>query len=121
MRIVNYVEVEANEDAPGVLRRVVIGPEHGAPHFVMRVFELQPGSSTPFHSHWWEHEVFVLSGKGVARSGGVETPIGEGTAVFVEPDEEHCFTNTGDGILRVICLIPTGTDAPARPTGPLLA
>jgi len=113
MRVLNYIEVEAKEDAAGVSRRVVIGPEHGAPRFIMRVFHIQPGSSTPFHSHWWEHEVFVLSGQGVVKSAKGETPIGSGTAVFVEPNEEHCFTNNGDDILRIICMIPAGTDAPA--------
>jgi quercetin dioxygenase-like cupin family protein len=110
MRIINYLDVEAIEDAPGVARRVVIGPEHGAKHFVMRVFHIQPGSSTPFHSHWWEHEIFVLSGQGIVRSKKGEIAISDGTAVFVQPNEEHCFTNNGNDNLKIICLIPTGTD-----------
>jgi len=106
MKVRNYLEVEPIEDAPGVLRRVAIGADDGASRFSMRVFEINPGSSTPFHSHWWEHEVFVLSGKGAVREAGSETPITEGTTVYVAPDEEHCFTNTGGGVLRVICVIP---------------
>jgi quercetin dioxygenase-like cupin family protein len=110
MRIINYLEVEAIEDAPGVARRVVIGPEHGARHFVMRVFHIQPGSSTPFHSHWWEHEIFVLSGQGMVQTKHGKTTLSQGTAVFVPPHEEHCFTNNGNDTLKIICLIPTGTD-----------
>ena len=106
MRIVRYSDVQPHEDVPGVFRRVVIGPEQGAPRFVMRVFELLPGCSTPYHVHDWEHEVFVISGQGVVRSINGETPIGEETAVYVAPGEEHCFTNRGDGVLKVICVIP---------------
>ena len=106
MKVHNYLETEAIEDAPGVLRRVVIGADDGAPTFVMRVFEVKPGSSTPFHSHSWEHEVFILSGKGIVKGEGKEKPIAEGTVVFVAPNEEHCFTNTSSDVLRFICVIP---------------
>ena len=106
MKMHDYREIEPIEDAPGVLRRVVVGADQGAPNFVMRVFEVEPGSSTPFHSHWWEHEVFVLSGKGVAKGKENERPLAEGTAVFVEPDEQHCFTNTGKDVMRIICVVP---------------
>ncbi len=115
MRIVSYQDVEAHEAVPGVVQRVVIGPEHGAPHFAMRVFELQPGSSTPYHTHEWEHEVFVLSGLSVVRRENGETPISAGTAVFVEPNEIHCFTNNSNEVFRFICVIPTTTDGPSHP------
>ncbi|HEY92431.1 MAG TPA: cupin domain-containing protein [Dehalococcoidia bacterium] len=106
MKVNNYLETEAIEEPPGVLRRVVIGADDGAPTFVMRVFEIKPGSSTPFHSHSWEHEVFVLSGKGIVKGEGKGKPVGEGTVVFVAPNKKHCFTNTGSDVLRFICVIP---------------
>jgi quercetin dioxygenase-like cupin family protein len=106
MKVHNYLETEAIEDAPGVLRRVVIGTDDGAPTFVMRIFDIKPGSSTPFHSHSWEHEVFILSGKGIVKGKGKEKPVAEGTVVFIAPNEEHCFTNTSSDILRFICVIP---------------
>jgi quercetin dioxygenase-like cupin family protein len=36
----------------------------GAPNFVMRLFEIDPDGYSPFHTHAWEHEVFVLEGEG---------------------------------------------------------
>lgn len=102
----DYHEVEASEEVPGVKMRVVAGPEQGAPNFVMRIFEAQPGSSTPYHTHPWEHEVYVISGKGKVRSETGETEIGAGSAVFVEPNEQHCFSNVGDKLLRFVCVIP---------------
>jgi len=75
----------------------------------MRVFELEPGSSSPSHSHWWEHEIFVLSGRGVAVSGEKKTQIAKDSVIFVAPDEQHCLVNNGNEILRFICVIPLGT------------
>jgi len=106
MKIQNYREVKGNEAAPGVVMHVVAGPDDGAPTFVMRVFEIQPGSATPHHSHPWEHEVFVVSGKGALRSGDAERPLTEGDAALVLPDEPHSFANTGNDIFRVICVVP---------------
>lgn len=106
MKVIHYQDAEAIPELPGVNKHEVITDRDGAPNFCMRVFEIQPGSSTPSHSHEWEHEVFVLSGEGVAVSEGGEIPIKKDTAVFVPPHEHHCFVNRGKELLRVICVIP---------------
>ena len=106
MKIHNYRQVEGITAAPGVTMRVVAGTAEGAPTFVMRVFEVQPGSATPLHAHPWEHEVFVLGGKGVARSAGRETALTEGDAVTVLPNEQHSFLNAGKDMFRMICVVP---------------
>jgi quercetin dioxygenase-like cupin family protein len=43
---------------------LLITKEMGAPNFVMRLFEIDPDGYSPFHTHAWEHEVFVLEGEG---------------------------------------------------------
>jgi len=106
MRVQHYLDKDAIEDAPGIVRRVLVGPDDGATRFVMRLFEVSPGTSTPFHCHAWEHEVYVISGTGVAKNKACESPISEGTSVFVTPGEQHCFTSTGNEPLRFICVIP---------------
>ena len=106
IQIREFQEVGARPVGEGVTMRVVIGPDQGAPYFTMRVFEVQPGCATPRHSHWWEHEVFVLSGQGVANSGRKETPIAHGSTVFVPGGDMHQFRNIGDGVLRFICVVP---------------
>jgi len=116
MKINNYQDVAAKELVTGVTMRVVAGPEHGAPTFAMRLFELQPGSSTPQHSHDWEHEVFVIAGRGILRSAEGELKLGEGDAVLVPPGEQHCFANTGNAVLRLICVVPLiGGQMPGTP------
>ncbi|MFC2014206.1 cupin domain-containing protein [Chloroflexota bacterium] len=106
MKISNYRDSEPIEEVRGVSKREVITADDGAPHFSMRVFEVGPGSSTPSHSHSWEHEVFILSGKGVVAGQEGATPIGKENVVFVAPGEPHCFVNTGNESLRFICVIP---------------
>ena len=79
--------------AGGVTIRVLMGDNVGAPNFTLRHFEVAPGGHTPFHAHPWEHEVFVLSGKGKVKRKDGETEVGPGSFVFVPPDEEHAFAN----------------------------
>ena len=106
IQVRDFREVEAQPAVEGVTMRVVIGPEEGAPVFNMRVFEVQPGHNTPYHSHWWEHEVFVLAGQGVVNTEQGNQPISHGSTVLVPGGEMHQFRNTGDDVLRFICLVP---------------
>ena len=106
MKVSKYLDKEPTQELPGVLKREVINADDGAPNFCMRVFEVEPGSSTPSHSHPWAHEVYVLDGRGLAVNQQGETPISRGSVVFVPPDEHHCFINNGNETLRFICVIP---------------
>ncbi len=72
----------------------------------MRMFELQPGGHTPLHAHSQEHEVFVLEGEGTFVFEGQQHPFGAEHVVFVPPNKEHRFMNTGDSVLRMLCIIP---------------
>lgn len=96
----------AEQGATGVRIRVLMGENVGAPTFTMRHFEVAPGGSTPFHTHAWEHEVFVLSGNGNVRNRGGEAEVGPGSFIFVAPGEEHSFVNVGDVPFTFLCVIP---------------
>lgn len=108
MIVKNYRQVtpEPAAEAPGITVRWVIGQKDGAPNFAMRVFEVEPGASSPFHTHSWEHEVFILAGTGHLRSADGETPFQEEDVIFVAPEEKHQFVNDGDTTLRFICVVP---------------
>jgi len=119
MKVVPLEEVEAQpvgtEGAVGCRIRCLVGPDDGAPSFSMRQFEVAPGGYTPKHSHAHEHEVFVLEGAGVVLEGEREHALSPGTVVFVPPNQEHQFRNTGSGPLEFLCLIPhphRGMDGP---------
>ncbi len=110
MKVANYTDIPANvlgiAGAKGVGVRLLIGPEDGAPNFVMMLLELAPGGHTPDHSHEWEEEIFVKSGQGVIKAAGGEKPIRAGDVLFFESNESHQFMNTGAEPLEFICLIP---------------
>ena len=108
MKVQHYTETTSQpaEGIPGVSVRWVINKEDEAPNFAMRVFDVQPGATTPYHTHPWEHEVFVLEGEGVVKSADGERPLQREFVIYVAPNEEHQFVNKGDGVLRFICLIP---------------
>jgi len=109
MKVFHYQSVEtksADEDASKLKVRWLITKEMGAPNFVMRLFEMEPKGHSPFHSHPWEHEVFILEGEGlvISQEGGKKFKAGD--VVFILPDEKHQFKNNGDKTLRFLCLVP---------------
>lgn len=106
MKVSDYLDAKPIQEVLGVVKREVITADDGALHFCMRVFGVEPGSSTPDHSHDWEHEIFILSGKGMAVSEQGETPIEKGSVIFVAPNEQHHFVNTDTDLLCFICVIP---------------
>jgi len=110
MKIAKVQDVTAGpvkeKDAKGVRMRILMSDKDGAPNFVMRVFEIEPGGYTLYHTHPWEHEVYVLEGKGIVRQKGKDHPVEKDSFALVVPDEEHQFVNAGDKPFKFICVIP---------------
>jgi quercetin dioxygenase-like cupin family protein len=109
MKVFSYTDIEskdANEGAEKVKVRWLITKEMGAPNFVMRLFEVGKGGCSPFHTHPWEHEVFILEGEGIVMSENGPKKFKQGDIVFVLPNEKHQFKNTGKDILKFLCLVP---------------
>ncbi len=108
--VFEYSKVEAEEvveeGAQGVRVRWLIDRRLGAENFAMRMFEFQPGGHTALHRHPWEHEVYVLEGRGMLLSGGERHELREGVVAYVPPNEPHQFRNVGSSTLRILCLIP---------------
>lgn len=86
--------------------RWLIGAADAAPNFAMRQFEVEPGGYTPRHQHDYEHEVYVVAGRGEVIENGTPHPINAGDIVYVAPNEIHQFRNTGGQPLEFLCLIP---------------
>ena len=114
MRIKTSTEVPQNEvqmeGAAGCQVQILVGNDEQAPNFVMRQFEVAPGGHTPRHFHPYEHEVFVLEGSGVVVDGpdedATERPLHPGDAIYVAPDDVHQFKNTGQSVMKFLCMIP---------------
>lgn len=112
MKITHYSECDGvlfdSEAVKGVTGRVAIGQADGAKNFCMRVFELEEGGYSPRHSHEWEHEIFVHSGKGEILNKDKWVPISTGYIVFVPGNLVHQIRNVGDEPFVFACLIPVG-------------
>ena len=93
-------------DISGVKMKVLLGSDQGAQNFVMREFAIGRGGHTAYHTHEWEHEVYVLDGKGAIKQGDKEYPVKKGSFAFVKPNEEHQFLNKGHRAFRFICVVP---------------
>jgi quercetin dioxygenase-like cupin family protein len=107
------VQPRIYDDAPavrGVEKRVLIGPKQGAPRFVMRHFTLAPRGYSPEHAHPWEHELYILSGKGRVRFSDGAAELAAGDFVFVPPMDRHQFLNTGDEPFEFLCVVPVSGD-----------
>src|SRR5918993_4061144 len=87
----------------GVQIREMITANDGAPTFAMRVFDVQQGAATPYHTHAWEHEVYIISGTGRVRTEGKETPFKAGDSVYITPNEQHCFVADPATPVQMIC------------------
>ena len=103
---VQTIDASSPEGLDGVRMRVAIGRAEEAPRFVLRHFTLDAGCATPRHAHWWEHEIYVIEGEGEAYTGDGFKPIRAGDTIYVPPDEEHQFRNSGSAPLKFICVIP---------------
>jgi quercetin dioxygenase-like cupin family protein len=111
MKIRNWKEIPVTEPMKGLSKRVAIGPEIGATNFVMRIFEMQPGITSPHHSHPWEHEIYVLEGRGAAvNDEGEKATIQKGDVIFIPPHEKHSLANAETAPLQFICLVPADGD-----------
>jgi quercetin dioxygenase-like cupin family protein len=97
------VEIEGAKDTE---IRWLISKDDGAENFSMRIFEIQPGGHTPLHTHPHEHEIFVVEGEGTFVFEGKEHQFEKDYVIFVPGGSEHRFKNTGDSLLRMLCLIP---------------
>ena len=110
MQVKKTTEVPASdvtmEGASGCRVRWLIGEGEKAPNFAMREFEVAPGGHTPKHFHDYEHEVYVLAGRGEIVDGDRRRPLAPGDVVFVAPNDVHQFCNTGAEPMRFLCLIP---------------
>lgn len=106
----DYQDATSERVTDDITMRWVIGRPEGAPNFAMRVIEFAPGAVFNPHQHPYEHEIFVLEGDGIVQFGEQESAMKAGRAIYVPPDVVHGYQNTGDEILRFICVIPHPKD-----------
>jgi len=100
----NFDEIEEIEMEGGARIRWLITHRDGAPTFSMRYITIPKGKDTPAHSHEYEHEIFVLRGRGEVTLGNEKRGIGEGKFIFVPGNLFHKIHAVED--MSIICVVP---------------
>ena len=83
------------EGAAGCRVRWLIGEGDKAPNFAMREFEVEPRGHTPKHLHDYEHEVYVLAGRGAI--------VWWDCGVAPRPDHDVRVNLTADRLTHGVC------------------
>jgi quercetin dioxygenase-like cupin family protein len=106
----NIIDIESNEvDMEGAKNSYIqwlITKKDGANNFALRRFVLKKGGYIPPHQHPWEHEIYILKGKGTVAAGNVQKDLKEGDFAYIEPDVVHWYKNNDDTEWIFLCAIP---------------
>ncbi len=95
-----------------ITKQIVLGPDDGSNEIVLRYFSVEPGGSSPHHSHDFPHLVKIEGGKGVlVDEGGHESPLEAGDYIYIHDNEVHNFRNVGQDTFKFICIVPKRGEA----------
>jgi quercetin dioxygenase-like cupin family protein len=96
------------EGAKDVYKQLPISKADGTPSFSFRVFTIEPGGHTPYHTHEFEHLNYIIEGQGVLiDETGKENPVKQGDFALVLPGEKHRYRNaSADHPFIMICAVP---------------
>lgn len=101
------VENLAKAGAEKVSVRYLIDERHGAHRFALRLYRVEKGGHTPLDEHAYEHQVYVLSGRGLLRQSteaGPLKPLEAGDTVFIPSMAVHQFSNESDEPFVFLCV-----------------
>jgi quercetin dioxygenase-like cupin family protein len=101
---INKVDMEGAE---GVCKQVPISKADGTPTFSFRVFTIEPGGHTPYHTHSFEHLNYIIEGQGTVLLQDGEHMIRKGDFALISPGETHQYRNASlSKPLIMICAVP---------------
>jgi len=89
-----------NADLPGVTVRLLKQVED----IELKVMDVEPITSTPYHTHRHAHAALIVTGTGVLRIESGDQPLSAGDVFSVAPGESHAIVSHGPDPLRLICL-----------------
>ena len=87
-------------EAPGVAIRHLKSVED----VELKVLDVEPGGSTPYHRHPHAHQGVVVAGQGAVRLADRREPLEPGSVFFVRPNEQHAIECRGEAPLRFVCM-----------------
>jgi mannose-6-phosphate isomerase-like protein (cupin superfamily) len=81
-----------------------VGADHGGVGVSVILVEAAPGRGPSLHRHDYPEVFVVLEGQATFRGGDEQVDVPAGHMVVVPAGEPHCFTNSGDGMLRQVAI-----------------
>lgn len=103
--------IEQRDVSAGTATRmqVLIGPEDGAPNFVMRRFMMGPGGGMPTHTNTVEHEQYVLRGRAEVGIGERTHVVGGGDVLYIPAGAAHYY-RVIEAPFEFLCMVPNAPD-----------
>ena len=89
--------------------QVLVGPEQGAPNFVLRRFIMGSGGGMPFHTNEVEHEQYVLRGRARVRIGDAVHEVKPDTTLYIPAGVPHSY-EVLEAPFEFLCVVPNRPD-----------
>ena len=89
--------------------QVLVGPEQGAPNFVLRRFIMGKGGGMPLHTNEVEHEQYVLRGRAKITIGDTVHDVAPDHTLYIPAGAPHSY-QVVEAPFEFICVVPNRPD-----------
>ena len=89
--------------------QVLVGPEQGAPNFVLRRFIMGQGGGMPRHTNLVEHEQYVLRGRARITIGDAVHEVRPDTTLYIPAGAVHSY-EVLEAPFEFLCVVPNAPD-----------
>lgn len=89
--------------------QVLVGPEQGAPNFVLRRFIMGAGGGMPRHTNLVEHEQYVLRGRARITIGEAVHEVRPDTTLYIPAGAVHSY-EVLEAPFEFLCVVPNAPD-----------
>jgi len=110
--LVNVADVRAEDmekkGAEKVQVQYLIDERHGSERFALRLYTVQNGGHTPLDKHEYEHQVHVISGRGLLKQSeepnATPRELKPGDTIFIPSNAVHQFSNEHNEPFVFLCV-----------------
>lgn len=89
--------------------QVLVGPDQGAPNFVLRRFIMGAGGGMPRHTNLVEHEQYVLRGRARITIGDTVHDVAPDHTLYIPAGVPHSY-EVVEGPFEFLCVVPNSAD-----------
>ncbi len=89
--------------------QVLVGPDQGAPNFVLRRFLMDSGGGMPLHTNEVEHEQYVLRGRARIRIGDAVHEVAPDQTLYIPAGVPHSY-EVLEAPFEFLCVVPNAPD-----------